>query len=233
MKDEHEFWVERMSTFLDGELSSREAQAVEEHLRECAGCRSVRDELEEVRRRARALRELEPERDLWPQIEERLGEDPLVEKVIPLKAGWRASRPLEHGRRRLAVTLPQVAAAALVLVAGGWLAGSGLAPRGAAEGGVAPVEGVARLASDLPGVPGTLSQELATLERHVLGRLDTLSPETRSTLLRNLEVIDRAIRESLDALSQEPGSAYLRGHLGAALERKRGYLERMSTLLEA
>ncbi|UCC26525.1 MAG: zf-HC2 domain-containing protein [Gemmatimonadales bacterium] len=232
MNGRHDPWIDRLSEFLDGDLSPREAQAVEEHLQACPSCRAVREDLEEVRRRARALPDREPARDLWPDVRERLGEDPLAEKIIPLKQG----RPASTGRSaRFSFSAPQAAAAAMVLLAGGWLAGTTLAPE---QGSVTlsdrrPNAEFVGLDGNIPGFPGALSRELASLERRVLEGLDELEPTTRATLLRNLDVIDRAIRESLDALSREPGSDYLRGHLGGALERKRAYLERMSTLMEA
>lgn len=228
----HDPWIDRLSEFLDGDLSPREAKAVEEHLQACPGCRAVREDLEEVRRRARALPDREPSRDLWPEIRDRLGEDPLEEKVISLKR----RRPTPAGRREpFALSIPQAAAAALVLLAGGWLAGTTLTPEPGSDAlpDRRPDVEFVGLEGNVPGFPGALSRELVSLERRVLEGLDTLEPTTRATLLRNLDVIDRAIRESLDALSRDPGSDYLRGHLGGALERKRAYLERMSTLLEA
>lgn len=59
--------------YLDGELGQDEAAAFEAHLGTCASCRS---ELEAVRALIKATgelpRELEPERDLWPQTAEQL-----------------------------------------------------------------------------------------------------------------------------------------------------------------
>lgn len=235
MSRTHDFWTDRLSSLLDGELPPREASALEEHLGECGACREVRDELVEIRRRARALPALEPERDLWAGIESRLGEDPLAEKVIPLSA-TAADPSAGRGVRGVRFTLPQAVAAAVVLLAGGWMGGVLAAPgdagRGAGEmeGGTLPVQALPAVSGALPG---GLSQEVATLERTLRDRAATLDEETRLTLLRSLDVIDRAIGESLDALSRDPGSEYLQGHLGSALERKRGYLRQMLTLLEA
>ncbi|HSG48624.1 MAG TPA: hypothetical protein VLA43_12465, partial [Longimicrobiales bacterium] len=172
---------------------------------------------------------------LWAGIEARLGEDPLADKIIPLSGGGRHARGGE-GRSGLRVTLPQAAAAAVVFLVGGWMAGALAAPRtgwggsGEARDAAGPVRTLPVASGALPGV---LSQEVAELERTLLDRAGSLEEETRLTLLRSLEVIDRAIRESMDALSRDPASEYLQGHLGSALERKRGYLRQMLTLLEA
>lgn len=233
MNETHDFWIGRLSEHLDGDLPPKEARAVEEHLADCAGCRRVREELAEVRRRARALPGAEPERDLWPGILDRLGEDPSAEKVIPLRAGYRAPEaPDPRGGRRFVLSLPQVAAAAVVLLAGGWMAGTFATPEPPALPATGGDAAFLQLVDDRTDLPGPLARELLALERTVLDRMGELDPETRATLVRNLDVIDRAIRESLDALTEEPGSEYLQGHLGAAMERKRGYLERMATLLE-
>lgn len=118
-------------------------------------------------------------------------------------------------------------------MAGSALAGGGRA--GAIVGEEAALPGTDALVTSaaLGALPSGLSDEVAALERTLRARAGALNPETRATLLRSLEVIDRAIRESLEALSRDPGSEYLQGHLGSALERKRGYLRQMVQLLEA
>lgn len=236
MNEAHDFWTARLSDLLDGDLSPREAEAVEEHLAACSACSRTRDELAEIRRRARALAGAEPEFDLWPGIQARLGEDPLADKVIPLDGRQRRA-VTDPARGLIRFSFPQAAAAALVLLGGGWLAGVALA--GGEGSGAIPGRETAILGNDTPvspaalaAVPTGLSDEVAALERTLLARAGALEPETRATLLRSLEVIDRAIRESLEALSLDPGSEYLQGHLGSALERKRGYLRQMVQLLE-
>jgi len=236
MRGEHDFWMDRLSALLDGDLPPREAEALEEHLAGCPPCRGARDDLAEIRLRARALSGIHPPRALWDGIRARLGDAPLEDKVIPLSAA-----PASRGRRArvLRLGVPQAVAAALVLVGGGWMSGALLTPGGRdalvpVGGGLAgvPAQTVLRSASQ-GDLAGSLSGELEELERTVIERAETLDEETRRTLLRSLETIDRAIRESADALSRDPGSEYLQGHLGSAVERKRGYLLQMAQLLEA
>ena len=68
---------DRLSDYLDGDLSAEHEARVSRHLAECADCARVLAELEEVVRGARDLRPLHPERDLWPGIAEGL-EDPAM-----------------------------------------------------------------------------------------------------------------------------------------------------------
>jgi hypothetical protein len=231
MNAEHTFWTDRLSEALDGTLPQAQAQALEDHLASCAGCRRVRAELEEVRRRARALEPVEPARDLWLEIAPRLEAATLGDKVIPMH-GHRLQEPPAE-RRRLRLSLPQAAAAALVLAFGGALTGSlvqGPVPEGSTVAASDPGTRAILAASDQ--VPPALFEELHTLEASFRADLSRLDPETRDVIVANLEIIDRAIRESVRALQSDPGSHYLQGHLGDALQRKVGYLQQVTRLLE-
>jgi len=224
--------TERLSALLDGNLSEADRLETEAHLAGCSRCGTILAEMSEIRRRARELEPIMPREDLWSGIESRLGEDPLRPDVIPLRTPA-VEHPF-HGGTRVRITVPQAVAASLVLLAGGWGVGTLMAPGGGTGGvGEVPVGAVRPVAVGAPGIPGSLSSELAELEALVLERAGALDEKTRRRLLGSLETIDRAIRESVDALAEDPGSEYLQGHLGAALERKRGYLRQVSSLLEA
>ena len=231
MNAEHTFWTDRLSEALDGTLPPPQAQALEDHLASCAGCRRVRAELEEVRRRARALEPAEPPRDLWLEIAPRLEAATLGDKVIPMHGHGLAEPPTE--RRRLRLSLPQAAAAALVLALGGAVAGS-LVGGPAADVPVATASdpGTSAILASSDAVPPALFEELHSLEASFRADLSRLDPETRDVIVANLEIIDRAIRESVRALQSDPGSRYLQGHLGDALQRKVGYLQQVTRLLE-
>src|SRR5206468_6965873 len=110
MKDQ---WTDRLSEYLDGEISDPERTTLEAHVASCDACRTTLDELRRVVTNARALDDRPPTVDLWPAIATRIG-----------LASRSTVRPLA---RRFAFTVPQLAAASVVLalLSGGaaWLLG--------------------------------------------------------------------------------------------------------------
>lgn len=225
---------------MDGTLPPEHSRGLEEHLTGCLACRAVRDELAEVRRRARALGSTPPETDLWARIAPTLESTARDAKVIPMHLGQATmdSPPVHaEARRRFALSPLRAAAAALLLLGAGAMGGA-LLTRFAVPSQPGPAVATAgpslelRLAAERAVAP-SLFAELSLLEEALREDLGHLDPETRAVILANLETIDQAIRESVAALQADPESPYLRGHLGSALHRKVGYLQSVTRLLES
>src|SRR5256885_14121328 len=66
-------WTDRLSEYLDSELTSPERTAFEAHLASCDACRTTLDELRRVVTNARALDDRPPAADLWPAVAARIG----------------------------------------------------------------------------------------------------------------------------------------------------------------
>lgn len=224
-RDGHEVWTEGLSDYLDGGLEPEERAEVEAHLAGCAPCREVLADLRDLVARARALEPGLPANDLWPGIAGAIGAPvprPTGAQVIPLARG--SARP----RRGLFCTVPQLAAASVVLVAlsvsATWWAGAGPVP---ADPGAAPAGVVSPVvpAADTPGgPPAELAEELAALEQVLAEARARLDPNTVRILEKNLGVIERAIDESVRALEVDPGNAFLEEHLERAWREKAEFL---------
>jgi anti-sigma factor RsiW len=249
-RNEHMEWTDRFSDYLDGELAAEEHAAVEQHLAECGACRRTLEELGDVIARAKALGPLEPTRDLWGGIAATI-QAPASRvdgaRVIALPVGRNdaALQRNEDGRsprvRRWAFSLPQLAAAALVLIATSslatWAAGPGVGagpssvPVGADDVTPVTTEGVS-MASSNAAAPAAMASELARLEATLQAAEATLDPNTVRILERNLAVIERAIADSRSALEQDPGNAFLSEHLERVFERKLTYLREAAQVVE-
>lgn len=190
--------TERLSEFLEGDLSSREQEEVAAHLASCAACRRERDELEELIRQAAELpEEVPPRRDLWPGIRERLA--PRVETT-------RASNRHAAAARRW---WPVLAAAAVLVV--GFVV---LLDLPAQDPGLSGADwSVMGFVQEYQA----LTRELAS---EVQSRQSVFPASARTDLDRNLAVIDEAIARSRNALSEHPGSRQLRLMLSDNYERK-------------
>jgi anti-sigma factor RsiW len=227
----HDRWIERLSDHVDGGLSSEESRALEAHLAGCAECRQTLADLRDIVARARELGPVEPERDLWPGIEEAMGRP----RVLAFPTTRR--RP---GPRGLFLTMPQMAAAAavLVLVSGvaTWWAGPGIGATGARAGApdtaTPPAGGAAVLAAEVAAPAPELAQELASLEAVLTQARSSLDPKTVRILEKNLGVIERAISESRHALEVDPGNEYLRQHLDRAYRDKADFLREVAIISE-
>ncbi len=235
----HDFWTDRLSDHLDGELPDEERRAVEEHLAGCTDCRQVAHELAEVKRRARALGGVTPPRDLWPDIRARLdGDTDVVDLTLRLDPppSFRGDAPR---RRRGGVWR---AAATVALMAGTGAAGWGL--RAGLEGDGAPApESVATAPVSDGTSPATfvaegvdaavLAREVSELERLLSTDPAGLDPETVQVLKKNLSIIQTAVAESRAALERDPDNAYVRRHLEGAVARQRAFLRQATSLLAA
>ena len=106
----HEEWTDQLSDYLDGELSADERNVVEAHLRVCASCAAVLNDLKRVVARAASAEARPPQADLWAGIADRIerGTGPAAARVTPF---------VRRDARRFAFTLPQLAAAAALLMA--------------------------------------------------------------------------------------------------------------------
>jgi hypothetical protein len=139
-------WTDRLSEYLDGELAADEARELEAHLEACAECRETVADLRRIVGGAAALRDREPDMELWAGIERRIRKEPPEVRAVSL---FDAKRE----RRRVSFSVPQLLAAGLVLA----LASAGsvwLALRGGADAvrgpvAVAPVQ----VTRDAPAAP--------------------------------------------------------------------------------
>jgi anti-sigma factor RsiW len=241
-------WLDRLSDYLDGEMSETERREMEQHLFACTECATALEGLRNVVSRARALEPLPPASDLWPEIARRIGvastsggEGSGSANVVDLQARRVA-------RRRLSFSLPQLAAASLILmlVSGSavWLLnrlGHETSPVQVAQTGGPPAPtGGAVPASAAPAgaLPAGFAESqydaaVADLERALQQGRSRLDPKTVTVIERNLQTIDRAIVEARQALAADPASVYLNDYLARTMRKKLDLLRQANAIAAA
>jgi anti-sigma factor RsiW len=219
-------FTDRLSDYIDDEVSGAERVAIETHVAACAECRMVLGELRRVVEHAAALADAPPDRDLWPAIAARVSAPP---------APWRGTLLFRRlvSARRFSFTLPQLAAAslAIMLLSGGvvWMAQSG-DPRADFEPLSADTNAAAPRAAVVNASDVQYDEAVADLEQTLEAGRTRLDPATVRILEENLASIDRAIDQSRRALAADPANVYLNRHLADARQRKLSLLRRASAL---
>lgn len=172
------------------------------------------DPVKEARLRAAAAalpREIDPGRDLWPDIRARIEAD----RVRAIGNGPGPSASVRW--RRAPVLWVAAAAAVLVLAVGTTIEvmqrrTERAVAQAAADRAFATVTAFERSSAELA----------ATLER----RGATLDPRTRAVLERSLRTIDGAIAEARGALEAEPTNPAVQAFVAAAYRQKIDFLRR-------
>jgi hypothetical protein len=207
--------AERMHDLLDGLLTPDEAGRSEAHLEGCATCRDEYRALRDVVEDLRGLpAEAHAPAGAWQAIEARIaggGSVPGTGGAEVLSFPGAAA-----GRRRLTFTVPQLAAAAVLvaLVSAGsvWMALNG---RPGAVPSSTPLATAPALERDGSAAhmaaSGEVAYDAALLELQDLvdENREILAPETREALDRSLQTIDAAIDDIRRALQQDPNSELL------------------------
>jgi hypothetical protein len=179
-----------------------------------------------------------PVADLWSGIAARIDER-------SAKASAFALRPRDAfalRSRRVALTLPQLAAAAALVaaVSGGIVWGVAQRSATARDQVAADVAASGRPSTDAPDavdriVPVSMADaqydaavsDLEGALKQGRGRLDAA---TIATVEHNLQIIDQAIDQAREALAADPANTYLSGHLVEARRRKLDLLRRAAAL---
>ena len=211
----HDTWIDRLSEYVDGELDTSTARALETHLAGCPDCRAIAEDLRSVSARARALPVVPPPSDLWQGIESRIHES----GIVPLRPKTRHTG--------LFVSWPRLAAAGLLLglVSGGAVYAVtrlqsrpeviATIPVGPATG--TPATGPTELQV---GAQVTQSTARAVADLEMILASEKLDSATVRILTLNLARIDSAIADAERALAADPSNAYVSRHLASTARRK-------------
>lgn len=212
-------WTNRLSEYLDGELSPADQAACQTHLAGCADCRAVVADLEAVVALARADADRPAPTTLWPGVAQRL-------------------EPAAAASRTVSLTLPQLALAASLLVAvSAAVTYVGLGRERAPTASEPAIYAVAEpmLAPSIDATRANFADEqfdqaVADLEMILANQRDVLDPRTVIVIERNLAAIDEAIRQARAALDADPANTFLNSHLADARRRKLDLLRRATNL---
>ncbi|HEY8923673.1 MAG TPA: zf-HC2 domain-containing protein [Polyangia bacterium] len=215
--------AERVSEWLDGDISEREAAAVRAHVATCASCADL---VSELRGQGESLRELgrpEPPATLWSTIEGVMdAEDARAERGRWSWPSW------------LAGALGGAVTAAVAV----WLVVGGRATTAGASSSLAAVDGAAAVASAGTGSDPLLVEAERELERaaasyaKAAGRLRVIldreqalwDPARRARVAERLARLDDAIVHSRAVAERDPGDGTSAEMLFSAYRRKIDFL---------
>ena len=217
-------WTERISSYLDGEMSVIEKGAFEEHLEACGGCCEILDDLKAISDTASSLEELSPPPTLWNSIRSSIEEE--QNQLKPQAQTSRQQTQTPKKIRSLQFSMGELLAAAIALIllsaGGGWMLGqetsntSSPVPIAQNEN-----EPSIRVANSLPEPSkGGLVESLQKLEAELLERQGSLDEETMTRIQDSLFFIDSSISDARRALLVDPESEYLNAHLNKSLQKK-------------
>jgi len=215
-------WTERLSGYLDGELTGRERQQLESHLETCATCQQALHGLQAIIAAAPAYQGEAPAVDLWPGIAARIHPSRTVAFPTSARVGRRWGWPV-----RMAAAIGLMA-----IGAGGawWALGT---PAGDLSLEVATVRPAARDPNLMFLAGQAYHAAVADLQRTLDEGRDRLAPETMATIERSLAIIDQAITEAEAALAADPASPDLPNRIAANQRRKLDLLRRAAQAVAA
>jgi len=211
-------WTDRLSEYLDGDLSDQERSALEAHLDTCVACGETLAGLRRIVVRARSLEDRPPSSDLWSGIAARIGAGPR--------------------RHRVSFSVPQLLAAgiALAVLSGGsaWLlhpdrAGVAVVQPALTPGAVVPIATVGGTGAAARSYDAAVS-DLERVLAEGRGRLDST---TVRVLEQNLALIDRAIAQAQRAVAADSANVYLNTHLAETMRRKIDLLRQAAALVSS
>jgi len=221
---EHTEWTDRLSDYLDGELSDHEHRSVAAHVAGCVECSQALHELRAVVERARTLVPAEPPADLWKAVADRIA----VENEGPIAT--------LGTRRRFSFTWPELIAASVLLVlVSGWAALRMNTPSSADLQVRQPGNADIQAGPDV--VPASVDDTeydaaVADLQRALQSGRGQLDPATVKIVEQNLAIIDQAVDDARRALAQDPANADLSGYLQETKRRKLDLLRHAAALAE-
>jgi anti-sigma factor RsiW len=238
-----------LSDYLENALDPAERTALESHASTCDRCRALLAELSAIPTEAGALHDLEPSRDLWPAIAQRIAA-PVV--ALPGAAARRERRP---SVRPWYLTPASLAAAAAVLIAvtasvtalairtgrtsapAGAVAANNPAPAAQPNDSQidipAPAPRVTNASATRPNavpVQEVYAREIAELDSIVRDQRSHLDTSTVTVIEKNLHIINQAIAQSRAALARDPNSGFLHHQLNDALNQKISLLRTVALL---
>lgn len=213
--------LSRLDEYVDGDLDEAAFQEIELHLGGCAECRDEERALRALLAEAAALpKEMQPARDLWPELAERLrGAEGARLVTAPVRSGWRSPMAL--------------AAAASVLVAMAatlWVRGHGAGPVSTAPSGTRMTVASVDPGADLLATEREYARATADLMAAIDSQKAALTPETRAVLDANLKTIDEALAQVRTALRKDPGNGALTHLLTSTHQKKLDALQRVVRL---
>ncbi len=226
---------ERLNDYVDGLLSEHEAGEVEAALAASAEARATVEFLRSLRARSEQLPDaIEPGRDLWPGIAERMVPAPLAsvvaepttgivgDEVTPHRTWWPSLDGFQWATLGAAAMLLMVASSSLTV----WVL---------SLPGNESVAGVPTVVSGGEGIrPAEVSYalEIEQLMRVLYENRDAVDPDTVSTIETNLRVIDRAIDRVREALQEDPANPGLVRMLTKNYQHKVQLLQRANHIIE-
>ena len=236
-----------LSDYLEGTLDPAARATLESHAAGCDRCRALLADVSAITTAAAALPDLEPSRDLWPGIVDRIAA-PVV--TLPVAGGRTAQR--SYVRPWYLAPVPLAAAAAVLIAAtvGLTLLATRTNPAGTSVVASNPAHTAAPSADSLPAIPapaprvknvsGTkpnavpvqqiYASEIAELDSIVRDRRSQLDTGTVAVIEKNLKIIDAAIAQSRAALARDPNSGFLHNQLNDALNQKIALLRTVALL---
>jgi len=201
-----------LSAFIDESMNDADRAVIEAHVRRCAKCHALAEDLKAITLAARSLEPLVPPARVWHQI--------AAATVVESRGGWFRAEWFAWR------SLTAVAMAALIAT-GLWRVGTLLSPA------TAPVPSFTVAATDSPalGAEEDFIVAISELEQVTSAESDVLDQDMAGALNAGLTVIDDAISESRAALEVEPQSESAQESLFAAQRRKVALLQEMLALI--
>jgi len=214
-----EQFLNQLDAWIEGERH-KDAQA---HIRSCANCREVAEDLTAITTAAHAMgaEEVEPPPQLWNSLRSQLIQEGLIrEAATPQKGTGKAETAL-RGWRGWFAAFPRPALAGAYLVA---LVALGIALSGP----------ISRRVNDYRWMQGTresthvLGAQLDSAEQTTLASLTRSNPVVTAALQKNMAIVDNYIALCEKSVQEEPQSEIARDYLYDAYQQKADLLARLS-----
>ena len=110
-----DLWQERLSEYIDGELSAQESAALEAHITSCNDCTDILEALRGVKEEARVLDDRPAPPELWDAIASAISAASVSEpvsapagRVAPVRSSAPAHRPVARMLSRFLMRCPSM-----------------------------------------------------------------------------------------------------------------------------